>query len=84
MRGYFLLEDVFFLDKIDRVEHALVVDSGEASDDLQEEVMMGIGARVVGGKDLEDVSIQVEGVFEISDLILELIVLLSQHLLHLY
>ena len=31
---YLLLEDVLLLDEVDAVEHALVVDSGKAGDDL--------------------------------------------------
>jgi hypothetical protein len=45
---YLLLEDVFFLDEFDAVEHGLVVDSGESRDDLEEEVVFWVVAGVVG------------------------------------
>lgn len=79
-----MLEDVLFLDKFNRAKHALVVHGRKSGDDLQKEVVMGIRACVVGGQDLEDVAIKIEGVFEVGDLVLELVVLLPEHLLHLY
>jgi hypothetical protein len=80
---YLLLEDVLLLDEVDAVEHALVVDGGEAGDDLQEQVVVRVAAGVVGGEDLEDVAVQVERVLQVRYLVLQLVVLLPQHLLHL-
>lgn len=71
------------MDELDGAEHALVIDSGKSGDYLKEEVVMGVRACVVGGEDFEDVAIEVECIFEVSDLIFQLIVLLPQHLFHL-
>jgi hypothetical protein len=37
---------------------------------------------VVVGYDFEDVSVEIECILEVSDLVLQLVVLLPQHLLH--
>ena len=79
--GYLLLEYVLLVDEIDVVEHGLVVDRGQSRDDLHEEVEMGVGLLVVVVQYLEDVPVQVECVFEVSYLVLQLVVLLSQKML---
>jgi hypothetical protein len=45
-----LLENIFLMDEIDVVEHGLVVDAGEAGDDLHEEGEMWILFLVVDGE----------------------------------
>ena len=79
--GYLLLEYVLLVDEIDVVEHGLVVDRGQSCDDLHEEVEMGVGLLVVVVQYLEDVPVQIECVFEVSYLVLQLVVLLSQKML---
>ena len=79
--GYLLLEYVLLVDEIDVVEHGLVVDRGQSRDDLHEEVEMGVGLLVVVVQYLEDVPVQIECVFEVSYLVLQLVVLLSQKML---
>ena len=82
--GYFLLEDVFLLDEFDGIEHGLIVDSGEAGDHLEQQFLLWVSHWVVGRYYLQDVTVQVEGVLEVSDLVLELEILRTQHLLHLH
>ena len=77
-----MLEYIFLLYEFETVKHGLVVDGGEAGDDLHEEVLLWIGAMVVVGYDFEDISVEIERILEVSDLVLQLIVLLPQHLLH--
>jgi hypothetical protein len=43
-----LFKYVLFLNKLDGVEHGLVVDGGEASNNLKEEVVLRVTAGVVG------------------------------------
>lgn len=79
-----MFEYIFLLYEFETVGHGLVIDGGEAGNDLHEEVLLWIGTMVVVGYDFEDVSVEVEGVLEVSDLVLQLVVLLAQHLLHIH
>lgn len=78
-----MLEDVLLLDELDAAEHGLVVDGGQSGDDLHEQRVLRVGPVIVPGYDLQDVSIEIKGILEVGDLVLELVVLLTQHLLHL-
>lgn len=62
MRGYLLFEDVFLVNQIDVVEHCLIVDAGQSSDDLHEKVVMRIGLGAIVIEEFQDVSIQIKSI----------------------
>jgi len=80
---YLLFQDILFLNELNTVEHGLVVNRRKSRDDLQKEMMLRISSGIIAGQYFEDVAIEIESIFKVSDLVLELVVLLTQHLLHL-
>lgn len=74
-----MFEHVLLLDVVDAVEHGLVVEGSEACDDLHEQVQFRVVFVLVGRQDLQDVSVEVESVLEVRDLILQLEILSLQN-----
>lgn len=69
---------VFLLDQFGRVNHDLVVYAGQAIDYLVQHLDAGIWALCFLGNDFKDVSIEIESVFQLGDLVFQLEVFLLQ------
>lgn len=78
IRKYFEFVLVFLEDKVCSVDHDLVVDAGEAVDDLVKHLNPGLFAFGFLGDYLQYVPVQVKGIFQLRYLVLQLVIFLLQ------
>lgn len=81
MKDYLFLEERLLLGELQVTEERLIIDGGEFGDDLYEQPVLMIVGIVVVGDQPEDFPVDIEDVLEIGDLILQVVVLLTQQLL---
>lgn len=81
MGTYLFFEECLLLGELQVAEECLVIDGGEFSDDLYEEAVLMIVGVVVVGDQPEDFPVDIKDVLEVGDLVLKMVVLLSQQLL---
>jgi hypothetical protein len=69
---------VFLMNEFCSIDHDLVVDTGQSVDDLIEHLNSWILAFSLLGYDLENVSVEIEGIFQLRYLVFELKVFFFQ------